>query len=115
VWQAQSVESDGKAAGKKDVERMKFAFTDDKLIISGNYKDDDREMECTYRIVTSSSPKHLDWNTPDDTATVRAIFDLNDGKLTICARHASSKEGRPKEFATKPNSQLILIVLTKTK
>jgi uncharacterized protein (TIGR03067 family) len=49
VWIAQSMEADGKPAPADAVKRMKFTFTDDKLLIAGNFADD-REQECAYKV-----------------------------------------------------------------
>lgn len=112
VWLAQSMESEGKAAPKFIVERMRFTFRGDKLFVKGNFRDG-REEECTFRVDPSKSPKHLDFTPPKKQSPVLCIYDVDGDQLKICFRHARSDAGRPTEFATKAESQLVMIVFKK--
>lgn len=114
VWVAQSMEADGKAAPAKAVERMRLTFKEGKLLIRGNFEGD-REEECTYTVDPKQSPKQLDFTPPKEKKPILGIYHVKGDELKICLRHASSFEGRPTEFATKPDSKLVLIVLKRQK
>lgn len=113
VWIAKSMEVDGKALPAEEAKRMRFTFKGAKLFVKGGYKKDDQEEECDYKLDVMKSPHHLDITRRDEGKTVQAIYEIRDGVLKICIRHEGSSEGRPKEFATTPESKLILLVLTK--
>lgn len=112
VWIAESMEIDGKPAPKKAVEQMRFNFKGKKLLVRGNHGDD-REEECDYRVDATKSPKHLDFTPPKEKNPVLGIYEVNGDELKICLRHASSSDGRPTKFATKADSKLVLVLLTK--
>jgi uncharacterized protein (TIGR03067 family) len=114
VWVAKSMESDGKPVPPEEVNRIRFTFRGDKLLMQGNFKDD-REEECGYKIDPKSSPKQLDVIPPMVKQPILGIYEVKGDELKVCLRHASSSEGRPTEFATKQDSRLILIVLQKQK
>jgi uncharacterized protein (TIGR03067 family) len=114
VWVAQSMESDGNAAPKKAVERMRFTFKEDKLLVKGNF-DDDREESCGYKIDATKSPKHLDFTPPKEEKPILAIYEINSDQLKLCLRHGGSSGGRPSDFSTKRNSGLVLIVFKRQK
>ena len=109
IWQATSVETEGKAAPAEAVARMRFTFKGDKLLLRGNFEDD-REETCTFQLDTKESPQHLDVTPPKQQKPTPGIYELKGDVLKICLRHASSDAGRPTEFATTPDSKLILIV-----
>jgi uncharacterized protein (TIGR03067 family) len=114
TWLGQSMETNGKPIPGEEARRMRFRFVGDKLFIKGNFKDD-REEECPFSIKASESPKHLSFSPPKEKKGILGIYEVKGDELKVCLRHSSSTEGRPKEFATKPDSQLILIVFRKQK
>lgn len=114
VWVAQSMEVDGKAAPDEAVKRMRLTFKGDKLLLRGNF-DDDKEAECPYTVDPKASPKQLDFTPPKEAKPILAIYEVKGDELKVCLRHASGSDGRPTEFATKADSQLVLIVLKKQK
>src|SRR5207247_1473634 len=114
VWVAQHMESDGKPAAPGAVKRMRFTFRGEKLLVRGNF-DDDREEECTYKVDPRPSPKQLDFTPPKEGKPILGIYEVKGDELKVCLRHASSSEGRPTEFATKPDSKSILIVFKRQK
>ena len=109
VWNAKSMEADGKAAPPDAVKRMRFTFRGDKLLIRGNFSDD-REVECSFRVDARQSPKQLDFTPPKQEKPILGIYEIVDGEMRVCMRHEGSTHGRPTQFATEPNSQLILVV-----
>jgi uncharacterized protein (TIGR03067 family) len=114
MWLTQSLEADGKLASAEVLKRMRFNFKADKLLIKGNF-DDSREEECTYKLDPKQSPKHLDFTPATEKKPVLAIYEVTGDDLKICLRHGNSSKGRPTEFATKADSQLVLMVFKKQK
>ena len=117
VWIAQSEEADGKPAPAEAVKRMRFTFKGDKLLVKGNFADD-REEECSYEIDAAKSPKQLDFTPPKEShqdSPILGIYEVKGEELKLCLRHGGSSAGRPTEFSTKPDSDLILIVLKRAK
>lgn len=112
VWQAQSLEADGEPAPAKAVEKMRFTFKGDKVLVRGNFRDD-REEEGSYTIDASKSPKQIDLTLPQAPKAALGIYEVKGGELKVCLRHVVSDEGRPTEFATKPGTKLVLIVFKK--
>jgi uncharacterized protein (TIGR03067 family) len=114
VWIGQSMEVDGKALPAEEAKRMRLTFKGDKLLIRGNFKDD-RELECDYKVDAKQSPHHLDFTPRNEKKSLQGIYDVKDGVLKVCMSHETGSEGRPKMFATKAGSQLILVVFNKQK
>jgi uncharacterized protein (TIGR03067 family) len=114
VWIAQSMETDGKPAPATAFKRMRFTFKGDKLLVRGNF-DNDAEEECKYEIDPSKSPKHIDIMPPKEKNPVLGVYCIKEDELRLCLRHANSPEGRPTEFYTKRESNLILMVFKRTK
>ena len=86
----------------------------EKLLIRGNFSDD-REEECTYETDSKKSPMRLDFTPKTEKMAVQGIYELKDDELKVCMRPANAPEGRPKEFATKAGTRLVLIVFKKKK
>ncbi len=93
---------------------MRLTFKGDKLLFLGNF-DDDREEECIYKFDVKRFPNHLEFTPPNEKKPILGIFEVKGDELKICLRHARSNKGRPTEFATKEDSQLILLVLRRQK
>jgi uncharacterized protein (TIGR03067 family) len=110
-WQAQTLEIDGRAMPPTAAQRVQFSFQGDKLRIKGNFSDD-REDECAYKADPTQAPKQLDCAMQGE-PPILAIYDVAGDDLKMCLRHASSSDGRPTEFATKPGAGLILVVFKK--
>jgi uncharacterized protein (TIGR03067 family) len=114
VWVAQSMEADGKPAPEDAVKRMRFTFDGEKLKIRGNHADD-TEATCPFKIDDSKSPRQLDFTIDEEPKPILGIYKFDGEELKVCIRHASSSEGRPEEFKTTRDSQLVLIVFKKEK
>ena len=114
VWVGRSMEIDGKMLPADEAKKMQFTFKGDKLFIKGNLPDG-REDECDYKIDPKQSPAHLDFTPRNEKKSLQGIYEIKDGVLKVCIRHETGSGGRPKEFATKAGSQLILVVFDKKK
>ena len=93
---------------------MRFTFKGDDLLLRGNFRND-KEQKCSYSVDGSKSPKQLDFTPEGAPGPIHAIYEIKGDELKVCLRHASSKDGRPTEFASMPDSKLVLIVFKKMK
>jgi uncharacterized protein (TIGR03067 family) len=108
TWSLFSVEINGRPL---PMDKIKDA----KLMIHGEeyfFKLGDAHLEMTHKVDTSKSPKTLDMtiiggNTKGK--TYHAIYELKGDFLKIC-RHIDPDRARPVEFATSPNSGLMITV-----
>jgi uncharacterized protein (TIGR03067 family) len=114
VWMGESMESDGNQAPKEAVDRMRFTFKKNELLVKGNFQDD-REERCSYKIDGTKSPKQLDFTPPKAEKPILAIYELKGDKLRIRLRHGGSFGGRPTEFSAKRDSGMVLIVFKRKK
>jgi uncharacterized protein (TIGR03067 family) len=102
------METDGVRAPAEEVRRLVWKFGGDSLILKGTLGDQ-REVPCTYQIDPGKSPREIDYSNLGAREPVRAIYQLDGDRLTICQR---TKPGeRPREFVTRAGSDLTLIVL----
>jgi uncharacterized protein (TIGR03067 family) len=108
TWSLFSVEINGRPLPMDNLK-------DGKLFIQGEYyffKLGDAHLEMTHKVDTSKKPKTLDLTIIAGDMkgkTYHAIYELKGGFLKIC-RHLDPDKARPAEFATSPNSGLMLIV-----
>jgi uncharacterized protein (TIGR03067 family) len=113
-WSAVSMSMGGQAPPEDFVKAFRFTF-DDKTytnIIGGDVVE-----EGGYKIDASKSPKTIDFDIKkgqDDGKKQLAIYKLEGDKLTIVASKAGSDQ-RPKAFKIEPGSELLELVLEKTK
>jgi uncharacterized protein (TIGR03067 family) len=74
-------------------------------------------LEMTHKVDASKKPRTLDLTITEGAnkgKTLHAIYKLKGDILTIC-RHTEPGQARPTEFATKPDSGLMLIVWKRNK
>lgn len=109
TWLAASMEANGEEAPEDAVKRVRFRFEGKKLFVRGNFRSDE-EMECSFSTDDTKDPKHLDFTPPKQEKPIPAIYERKGETLRVCLRHARSDKGRPTEFKTTPNSDLVLIV-----
>ncbi|HZT81649.1 MAG TPA: TIGR03067 domain-containing protein [Gemmataceae bacterium] len=98
------------------MEKLKEA----RLVVKGkdySFKLGDMRLELTHKMYPDRKPKAMDMTVtegPDKGKTLHAIYKLEGDTLTIC-RHTLLDKPRPTEFATKPDSGLMLIVWKRIK
>ena len=109
TWIAQSIETSGNQVPPEDSKRLRFTFKGDHLLISGNTSFN-KEEDCTYKVDATKSPKQLEFTPPKEEKPVLGIYEVSGDDLKICFRHASSADGRPTEFRTVKDSNLVLVV-----
>lgn len=109
-WNAEEMSIGDNPAPEEDVKRMRITFTSEKLLLRGNYQDD-REVECTYKVDGSKSPHELEFLPPDVKEPILGIYRIQDGKLRVLFRREGEAGGRPKTFEIKGDSSLIGLTL----
>jgi alpha-L-fucosidase len=112
IWVARSMEIDGKPVPDEDLKHMRFDFQGDSVIVRGNHNNDEEET-ARYSIAPHKSPKEIEIAPLKEKNSILGIYELKDDELKLCLRHASSHKGRPTEFSTKPDTQLVLLSLKK--
>ena len=114
VWNAQTIEKDGTKVPAEAAKRMRFTFQVDLLLITGNTASE-KEVGSPYKVDSTKSPKQFEFTPPDETKPILGIYELTEDELKVCMRHASSDKGRPTEFKTTAESDLILVVFKRQK
>jgi uncharacterized protein (TIGR03067 family) len=93
---------------------------DARLVVRGtkySLKLADTRLEMTHALLNDQRPRAMDLTVvegPDKGKTFHAIIKLADDTLTVCRSIQPDKE-RPTEFASKPDSGLLLVVWTRQK
>ena len=108
TWVAVSAERDGEKRSKDDIKDLKFVVKGDKWSITL----DGQEYQGTLKIDPTKTPKESD-SIMEDGQTVKAIYKVDDKHLTLCWRGPG--EDRPKEFVSKPDSGINLVVFKRAK
>jgi len=107
TWTLVSAQSNGKALPDDVVKNITLVFADNKL----KTKNKDRENEAPFKLNWEKKPREIDLELPDGVG--RGIYDLDGDNLKII--HGEVEQERPKEFVSKPDSKLILLVLKREK
>jgi uncharacterized protein (TIGR03067 family) len=109
-WTMQSGERDGEQFPDDLLKSLKRTVTGDKYTIT---RDGETFAKGTYTLDPSQKPKTIDAKLEGNDQPVRGIYELDGDTLKICV--AGPGEARPKEFATKAESGLTLVVWKKAK
>lgn len=91
-------------------------FKDDTIAADGDFPDKDKYAKFTYKLDPSTTPKIMDVTITageEKGTTFEGIYELDKDKLKICLRILGKE--RPSEFATKANSNLVLLTLERAK
>jgi len=107
VWVAASGETNGKPVPAKDVERIRFTFKGEKLLVRGA-RDEDKEEEGTFKTDPKKSPRHLDITLKDK--TLHGIYEVKGDELKICFENGGKAENRPTKFVTNKENEEVLMV-----
>ena len=108
TWIAVSAERDGEKRSKDDIKDLKFVVKGDKWAITL----EGQEYQGTLKIDPTKDPKESD-SIMEDGQTVKAIYKVDDKHLTLCWRGPG--EDRPKEFVSKADSGINLVVFKRAK
>jgi uncharacterized protein (TIGR03067 family) len=112
VWVATAMEINGKPAPAKDVERTRFTFKGDRLLVRG-FKDDMREVECSYKNRPTRTPRQIDIVVSGK--TLAGIYQVEGDQLRICYENGGTARNRPTKFATSKEQELVLIAFKREK
>lgn len=112
TWTVESITKDGTAVPDEHTQRLVLVIKDDTRII----KDGDEVVsKATFTVDPSKSPKHMDITVSDGPLagkTLRGIYELKDGTLTICLALEGDK--RPTDLTAKEDSGRLLQVFKKS-
>jgi uncharacterized protein (TIGR03067 family) len=113
TWTAVSAERNGEKMPEDQVKKLKLIITADKFKADAG----DEKHEADYKIDATKKPATIDV-TPLDGAekgkTILGIYALQGDELKICLARPGGNE-RPTEFASKADSETLLIVLKRDK
>jgi uncharacterized protein (TIGR03067 family) len=112
VWAATSMEINGEPAPAKEVERTRFTFKGEKLLLRHS-KDEGKEEEGTFKTESKKSPRHLDITIKSK--TLHGIYEVKGDELKVCYETGDKRENRPTKFATNKEEELVLIVFKRQK
>jgi uncharacterized protein (TIGR03067 family) len=108
VWIAVSAERDGEKRSKDEIKDLKFTVKGDKWAINL----DGQEYQGTLKIDPTKTPKESD-SIMEDGQIVKAIYEVENGHLKLCWRGPG--EDRPKEFVSKADSGINLVIFKRSK
>lgn len=111
LWQAKSINKDGKDVSQDATKSLQLVFKEDKLTIKGN-SGKDSTQECAYKIDSTKSPKHLDIFL--QTSPILAIYELNNDELKICFKYTPPPSERPSSCEAGANMSIIVYKKQKT-
>ena len=115
VWNAVSMEGNGKPMPAQLAEGVVFTFKGEKLVLRG-LGGNTVEQECTVAIDTTATPKRLDFTPVGSARTVYAIYEIGGEKrdeLKIAFVRGGAADSRPSTFTTTVGSNGLLFVLKK--
>ena len=110
VWNAQSMEVEGKPGPAEALKHLRFTFDGKMLLVRGNHGDE-REEQCQYKIDSTKTPKELDVTPVQEQMKLQGIFDLQGDVMTVCVRRGGG--GRPTSFDTTTGQGLVKIIFKK--
>jgi uncharacterized protein (TIGR03067 family) len=111
TWSFVSMEVQGVKTSDKDFKKYTVVLEGDQYTVSAG---DKIAAQTTFRLDPTKKPKTIDLIDIKNVRVIRGIYSLEADKLTICDRGAE-KGARPTEFATRPDSGLVLVVLKRDK
>ncbi len=114
TWKFVSMEVNGRQSSKEEFGRFRVVFQGHKWTVDDG---DKIAAQVTFKVDPTKKPKTIDLTSTvdhDKGRLIRGIYTLEGDKLTVCDR-GEEKGDRPTEFATKPDSGLVLVVLKRVK
>ena len=108
TWQVVSLEREGKQEDPEGIKNLKLVIKGGTYTLQGG----EEAFEGTFILDPTSKPKRMDTKGAKIPRT-QGIYDLKGDGLKICWAEGDTE--RPREFATKPDSNLRLIVLKREK
>src|SRR5262249_54780724 len=96
VWRDTSMESNRKQNAPNEVERTRFTFKGQKLLV--RHSKGEGKEEGTFKADPKRSPKHLDIMIKNK--TLHGIYEVKGDELKVCYETGGKRENRPTKFAT---------------
>jgi uncharacterized protein (TIGR03067 family) len=113
TWKLTSVEINGQPLSMEKLQEARLVVEGAKYsLVLGETR-----LEMTHVLHVDKAPKEMELSIaegPDKGKVFPAIYKLEGDKLTVCRNITPGKE-RPTEFATKPDTGLMLVVWTRNK
>jgi uncharacterized protein (TIGR03067 family) len=113
-WEFVSMEVEGSKKPAEDIEKYRIVLEGDQWTV---FVGSDVVAQTTFELDPDRNPKRIDLVTASDTDAgrlIQGIYMLKGDEFTMCDRGAEKGE-RPTEFATRPHSGLVLVVLKRVK
>lgn len=113
TWEVVSITQNGTAVPDDDAKALKLHVKGDERVVKAG---DEVKSKATFTVDAAKSPKAIDIKVTDGPLagkTVRGIYELKDGTLTICV--ALEGDGRPDDLTAKEGSNRLLQVFKKAK
>ena len=110
-WRFVSMEVQGQHRADMEFSKSKVVFQGDQWTVSEDHR---IAAQSFFRMDPTKTPKTIDIVDIDKGRLIRGIYKLEGDTFTVCDRGAE-KDGRPAEFATRPDSGLVLVVLARAK
>lgn len=105
-WQFVSMEADGQKKAEDHFSKYTVVFTNGYWNV---YEGTRTVAETPFQVDATTKPKIIDLF-PSDGRILQGIYKLEGDRLTMCDRDTEKGE-RPAEYATTPDSGLVLVVL----
>jgi uncharacterized protein (TIGR03067 family) len=112
TWIATSAEIDGKPVERDMVNKTRFIFQGEKLLIPHETVKG-QEVEFTYKIVPDKSPKQIDivmaFQSSGAKKTMAGIYEVKGDQLKFCYENGGKAENRPTKFATNKDQEVLIV------
>ena len=106
-WQLMSIEFAGELRDVPGGDEAVVVFKDDKAFV--------KEVEqFSFKLDSTTDPKIIDFTRtadPDKGQILEGIYKLDGDTLTVCLWSGMGTKSRPSEFATKPGTVHVLVVM----
>jgi uncharacterized protein (TIGR03067 family) len=110
-WKLRTVEINAQALSMEKLQEMRLAVRGEQYVLTLA----ENRLAMTYKLLPNERPPAMDLTVvegPDKGKTYPAIYKLEGETLTVCRNIEPGKQ-RPTEFATRPDTGLMLAVWTR--
>jgi uncharacterized protein (TIGR03067 family) len=115
TWKFVSMEIEGKKKSDEEITRFTLMIQGDDWTVERKTVSDKgtatSRAPSTFKLDPTQKPQAIDFTLPNG-KVLRGIYSLDSKKMTVCFG-GKEKDGRPSAFKTRPDSRLVLFVLTK--
>lgn len=114
VWKVTASEQNGEKVAAEDIKDLFLIFKQDSILIREGGK---TEEKFTFLLDPVKKPKEIDLTIrfgPNEGKVDRAIYQIEGDTLRICIQ-SNRDSPRPREFSTRGNGKMWLVVLQRSK